>query len=71
MPLLITPLVAHLAIAPQLLVSTGRQLSAGRPVNEQALATATLSATGRRSPRDALWSGRGCGTASTDSRAAA
>ncbi|MGC5309941.1 hypothetical protein [Micromonospora zamorensis] len=66
MPLLITPLVAHLAIAPQLLVSTGRQLSAGMPVNEQALATAT----GRRSPRDAVWSGRGCGTASKDSRAA-
>ncbi|MEH0929720.1 hypothetical protein [Micromonospora sp. CPCC 205558] len=70
MPLLITPLVAHLAIAPQLLVSTGRQLSAGRPVNEQALATATLSATGRRWPRDAAWSGRGSGTASTDNWAA-
>ncbi|MBM0274829.1 hypothetical protein ACGFIE_00775 [Micromonospora sp. NPDC049275] len=70
MPLLITPLVAHLAIAPQLLVSTGRQLSAGRPVNEQALATATLSATGRRSPRDTAWSRRGCRAASTDSRAA-
>ncbi|MFG1918152.1 hypothetical protein [Micromonospora sp. NPDC048898] len=70
MPLLITPLVAHLAIAPQPLVSTGRQLSAGRPVNEQALATAALSATGRRSPRDRAWSGRGCGTASTGSQAA-
>jgi hypothetical protein len=70
MPLLITPLVAHLAIAPQLLVSTGRQLDAGRPVNEQAPATATLPATGRRRPRDAAWSGRGSGTASTGNWAA-
>lgn len=70
MPLLITPLVANLAIAPQLLVSTGRQLSAGRPVNEQALATAALSATGRRSPRDTAGSWRDCGTAFTDSWAA-
>ncbi|MET7949098.1 hypothetical protein [Micromonospora sp. NPDC005324] len=70
MPLLITPLVVHVAIAPQLLVSTGRQLSAGRPVNEQALAMAAVSATGRHSPRDAAWSGRGCGAASADSRAA-
>ncbi|MCG5466680.1 hypothetical protein MED01_005720 [Micromonospora sp. MED01] len=70
MPLLITPLVAHLAIAPQLLVSTGRQLSTSRPVSEQALVMTTRPATGRRSPRDTAWSGRGCRAASTDSRAA-
>ncbi|MEU1746628.1 hypothetical protein ACWD8I_21935 [Micromonospora arida] len=35
MPLLIPPLVAHSVVAPQLLASIGRQLSADGPVHEQ------------------------------------
>ncbi|MGW3890444.1 hypothetical protein ACWD69_17280 [Micromonospora chokoriensis] len=70
MPLRITPLVANSVIAPQLLASTGRPLSADGPIHEQVLLTANLSATNRRSPHDTASSGRGGRAAPTDDQAA-